>query len=439
VDAPQSPVDPALAAEASRTAQASLLVKVQALESSKRRLLAAAVLALLVHLPLTPAAPVARVLHRLSGKSEQAEKAPPPEPIEVDFRQAVNREETRKRERERPEPPSEGPAPVQATPPSSVKFAAASAEKPPDPAAEKQKEPKKEKVKAIGIEGQAAKKILGKPGVTLGLWFSGLREHELGKQLAELAACNREWRQFIDQGVDLRNDFHGVLVVGPDLYDPAQMTAAVHHGLPATRVRGVMEALVQQSGARGRWLEPNVASARVGKNQRVLLPQQEDLFFVAPSKGWQALHESKAPLRVPSADGRTASLVLVKPQRTLKRLGLSLPKPIDELRLEAFVNLDQSVDVKVELEATTKEAAALEAKRVGRDLHEFFADTWMLTATLGALTGKASDGARAEPPPALDLEVDERTLSGTVHLSPNQAKMTLSLLSSVMCKKRASK
>lgn len=420
-----------------------LLVKIQALDSSKRRLFAAAAFALLVHLPLTPVAPVARVLHRLSGKTEQAEKPPPPEPIEVDLRQAVSHEETRKRERERPEPPSENSASVQATPtptpPSTVKFAAASPEKPPDPAAEKQKDPKKEKVKAIGLEGQPAKKILGKPGVTLGLWFSSLREHALGKELTELAACNREWRQFVDQGVDLRSDFHGVLVVGPDLFDPTQMTAAVHHGLPAARVRGVMEGLVQQSGARGRWLEPDVASARVGKNQRVLLPQQDDLFFVAPNKGWQALHETKAPLRVPSADGRTASLVLVKPNRALRRLGLTLPKSIDELRLEAFVNLDQSVDVKVELEAATKEAAALEAKRVARELHDFFADTWTLTAALGAITGAKGDGARAEPPPALDLEVDERTLSGTVHLSPNQTKMTLSLLSSLMCKKRPGK
>jgi hypothetical protein len=423
-------LDPAAASTAS-TAVRSLLSAVQALESSKKRVALAVGLALLVHVPLTPVLPMARLLHRISGRAERPEPTPPPEPIEVEMRHALRDEEKRQEERERPEPAANNAAEL--APPANVKFAAAAPDKPADAAGEKPKDPKKDKVKAIGLEGKA-KKLLGKPGITLGLWFTGLREHPLGKELAELASCNREWRQFVDQGVDLLSDFDGVLVVGPDLYDPSQMTAAVRHGLPEARVHDVMDALVKQSGDRGRWLKADVASARVGKVQRVLLPQQKDLFFVAPSKGWEALHAVKEPLGVPSAQGRTASLVLVNPNRALKRIGLTLPKQIEELRVEAFVNSDQSVDVKVELEAATNEGAERDAKRVAAELHEFFADTWTLTSTLSALAGAGSD--RADAPPALDLEVDGRTLSGTVHLSPNQTKATLALLSSVMCKKR---
>lgn len=403
------------------------------LDRSKKRLAAAFVLAVLLHFPLTPAMPLLRLAHRLTNQKAEA-PPPPPQEVEVELREATRSEERRHAAQATPEP-SPKSASVQMEPPTPVKFAGAKApaqeeaekaeDKPKDP-------PQKQRVKNVGLEGLSSK-AGDRPAVTLGVWFSSLRESPLGKRLIELAACDREWKRFMDQGVDPLRDLDGVLVVGPGLFHSELLTAAVRHGLSGERVHGVMDSLV--SATKGRWLKPDVAAVRLGRSQRVLLSQQSDLFFITPSKGWQALHQVKEPLRVPSADGRAASLVFVKPNRVLERVGLRLPKRITELRLEVFANLDESADIKVELEASSAEAASAEAKSVSAQMHEFFSDIWTTASALQSLAGSKPSGAHLETAPRLDLEVDESTLSGMVHLSQGQTRATLDLLSSLLCRR----
>lgn len=403
------------------------------LDRKKGRLLIALGVAALLHFPLTPAMPILRLANRWA--KNKPEPAPPPsvELVDVELKQALKSEERRSQ----PKPaPAEKPAGVQMEPPPSVKFAAGGP-KPEEPG-DTPKEPKREKVKAVGLEGDLSKKLLGKPPVTLGLWLSSLRDNPLGARLGEVLACDREWKRFLDQGVDVMRDFDGMLVVGPTLFDSSQLTAAVHHDLPPERVHEIMQTLVESSGDRGSWLMPDVASARLGRSQRVLLPQSRDVFFVTPGKGWEALKKTKEALRVPRAEGRTASLVLVNPNRSLGRIGLTLPKRIQELRLEVFANSDESVDLKVELEASSEGAARDEETRVSAQMREFFADVWTAATALGTLTGTAS-AAHLELPPRLDLERDEATFSGMAHLSPNQARATLNLLASFSCSKKGTK
>jgi hypothetical protein len=233
-------------------------------------------------------------------------------------------------------------------------------------------------------------------------------------------------------------DFEGVLVVGPNLTDSKQMTAAVRHGLPKEKVHDVMDKIVQRSGDSGEWVTPDVARAKFGKIQRMLLPKQDDLFFIAPNKGWQALQNVKEPLRVPSAEGRTASLVLQQPNQMLERVGLTLPKRIRELRVEVFANPDQSVDIKLELEDSNADAAEQDAKSVSELMHDFFADVWVATSALKAITGTgsgSSDNPALETAPHLNLTPDEKTLAGMIHLSPSQARTTLELIASAICRK----
>lgn len=406
------------------------------LDRSKKRLGLAFVLALLLHFPLTPGMSMLRLAHRLT-QSTPAPQAAPPQEVEVELAEAVRKEEQR-REAARVEPkaaeagmqmaaePSpQGPTPLAIAPKSA-----------PDKEGEKPKDLKRERVKPIALEGGATNKPSAKPGVTLGLWLGTLRDSPLGERLLGIAGCDREWKGFLDQGVNPLRDLDGMLVVGPGLFDAAALTAAIRHSLAPERVHDVMAALVSASGERGRWLTPDVASARVGRGQRVLLPQQKDLFFVTPPKSWQTLQRVKEPLSVPSAEGRTASLSLVKPNHTLQRLGITLPKRISELRLEVYANHDQSVDIKVELEATNSAAAREEAPRVTEQLRDLFSDVWTTTSALRALAGSDSKSDR-EPPPRLDLEVDERTLSGLLHLSPAQTRATLNLLSTFVCRKKA--
>jgi len=417
---------------------------IQVLDRSRKRLAIAVGVAILLHLPLTPVMPVLRLLHRVTKSRELP--APPPPPtaprqVEVELKEAMRNEEIR-HEQAQNSPPSNGPS-LQVNPPSNVKFGKSAPEvKPEEKNDTKPKDPKKEKVKNVGLEGMESK-ITGKPGVTMGLWFSSMRDHPLGKRLTQIATCDAEWRAFVNQGVNLMQDFDGVLVVGPNLTDSSQMTAAVRHNLPSQRVHDVMDTLVQRSGKSGRWLTPEVASAKLGRVQRVLIPKQDDLFFVAPSKGWQALNNVKEPLRVPSAEGRAVSLVVVRPSQLFEHVGLVLPRRLNELRLEVFANPDQSIDIKVEIEDSSIAAARQDARSVSEQLHDFFADMWVTAAAVRVIAG-AGEGTDAPPPeenaalepaPRLDLHPDEKTLSGMVHLSPAQARTTLELISSVICRK----
>ncbi len=406
------------------------------LDRSKKRLGIAFGLALLMHFPLTPGMSMLRLAHRLA-QSEPAPRAAPAQPIEVELQEAV-REEERRREAARAEPPAKDAAVQMAVGPADAAEPTPLAVTP-KVATEKDgdqvKDLKRQKVKPLALEGGAGKPRV-KPGVTLGLWLSTLRDSPLGQRLITIAGCDREWKGFLDQGVNPLNDLEGVLVVGPSLFDAAALTAAVRHTLAPERVHAVIAALIGASGDKGRWLTPEVGMARIGRGQRVLLPQHSGLFFVTPPKSWQTLQRVEQPLNVPTAEGRTASLSLVKPNHTLRRLGLTLPQRISELRLEVYANHDQSLDIKVELEATSSAAARAEAPRVSQQLRDFFADVWTTTSALRALTGSASKSDR-EPVPRLDLELEERTLSGLLHLSPGQTAATLNLLSAFVCRKKS--
>lgn len=416
---------------------ARLEALIDVLDRSKKRIVIALGLAILLHLPATPVMVVLRLMHILKAQDTPppSSAAPPPRQIEVELQEAFHQDQQRRDQQAPPEPPPNRQTLAMPTPPAPVNFAPGAATKEDDPEnADKPKDPKKEKVKDIGLEGLVGK-IASKPGVTLGLWLSSLRENPLGKRVTEIAACDREWKVFVDQGVDLINDFEGALVVGPALFEPKAMTVAVKHALTQQRVHEVVDGLVRRSGAHGKWLESDVATARLGKVQRILLPQQSDMFFVAPSKGWETLHNVKQPLRVPAGDGRLVSIALVPPQKVLARAGLSLPTRISELRLEAFANADASLDIRVELLDASPAAADQDVKRISRLLHDFFADVWAIAATLGALTGANQGDAPRELAPRLDLTVDERTLTGMIHLSPSQTKTTLELAASILCRK----
>jgi hypothetical protein len=413
---------------------------VLALDRSRKRLAIAVGVAILLHLPLTPVMPVLRLVNRVTRHKHPPKNAQVPQPprqVEVELREAMKSEEIRQ-EQAKVQPPSHGPS-LTMDQPSSVKFNKATPAKPePEKEALKKKDPKKEKVKPIGLEGNLANKLTGKPAMTLGLWFSTMREQPLGKRIVEIASCDVEWRTFANAGVDLLKDFEGVLVVGPNLTDSKQLTAAVRHALPKEKVHDVMDKIVQKSGENGEWVSPDVARARFGKVERMMLPKQDDLFFIAPSKGWQALQNTKETLRVPSSEGRTASMVLQQPNHMLERVGLSLPKRIREMRVEVYANPDQSVDIKVELEDSSTEAAQQDAKSVSDLLHDFFADLWVATSALKAITGTgsgASDNPALETAPHLNLTPDEKTLAGMIHLSPSQARTTLELIASAICRK----
>jgi hypothetical protein len=429
---------------------------IEALDRSKKRIVLAFGLAILMHLPMTPVLPVLRIVHRLAMRDKNSAvplaRPAPPQEVEVQLESALQKEQQYQQRKVDAEAAREANVASRTSlsmaPPANVPFNASEpapsrveesveASRAEEAAKLFEAKPKpKEKLKDIGLEGKLSKKEEAKPGVTLGLWLSTLRDQALGKELARIATCDREWRVFSDQGVDLLRDFDGVLIVGPSLNQPQEMTAAVRHSLPADRVYAVIDGLVQRSGKTGRWVKPNVATARVGKLQRMLLPHQHDLFFLAPTKGWQALHDLAQPMSVPNSEGRLASLVVSKPNRVLERLGIELPARISSLRLEVFVDPDESSSLRLELEEPSEVAALADVKKVSRQLSEFFSDAWVLTSTLSKVTGASAASHGPELAPRLELSVDGTTLTGDFRLSPGQTRTTVNLVSQLLCRKK---
>ena len=149
---------------------------------------------------------------------------------------------------------------------------------------------------------------------------------------------------------------------------------------------------------------------------------------------------SRNPCGYPARKGVRRAWCSNNPMQMLERVGLALPKRIRELRVEVFANPDQLVDIKVELEDASPEAAQADAKSVSELMHDFFADVWVATSALKAITGTssgASNNPTLETAPHLNLTPDEKVLGGMIHLTPSQAKTTLELLASAICRKPA--
>lgn len=418
-------------------------LRINVSDRSKKRFIIALGIAVLMHLPVTPMLPLMRMVHRIAVRNREVTPPKPAAPleVEVELQQAAQVEERRQQkaeaaEAQRDEATSSHQAALPDKPAAPLPFAQA---KPPppaeEPAVDPAKEEKKKKLHDLGLEGAEAKKDEVRPGVTLGLWLSQLRDNPLGKEIVDIASCDRQWRTFSQQGIDLLNDFEGVLIVGPSLFEPGQMTAAVRHSLAKERVYAVVDGLVQKSGNKGRWVKPNVAQVRIGRESHVLMPQQDDLFFVAPAKGWEALHRAKQGMKVPKSEGRLASVVLTKPNQVLKRVGLSLPARIVSLRLEVFVYADQSGELKLELEDTSSTAAGEDLREVSNELSDFFADAWLLTSTLSSFTGAEQVTTGPEAAPKLELATQENNIAGSARLSVGQTRTTLNLIRSLMCRK----
>jgi len=124
------------------------------------------------------------------------------------------------------------------------------------------------------------------------------------------------------------------------------------------------------------------------------LPQQEDLFFIAPGKGWETSHGVNRPLRVPMATGAWSASRSSLHKDAGARRALAA-KRFSEMRLEAFANADGSSDIRVELVDASPEAAEKDVEPIFELLHDFFADVWAVASALGNLTGASGAGRPA--------------------------------------------
>jgi hypothetical protein len=290
--------------------------------------------------------------------------------------------------------------------------------------------------RVVGLSGKLNEKIVGKPNVTLAVWFSQLRGSPAEALVAPLFACNAEWRWFADRGVTPLRDLDGVMMTGPQLSDSSKLTVAVQHRLKSSEVQTVVASLVTASGPRGAFLEDDVARIVFQHKDRVVFPHQTQMVFVAPPVGWESIRAMKGPLSLPPADGRAFSLTLQNPSRPLKKLGLRMSDKLTEMKLDVFANPDGGADVQIDFEAATAASAAVEVKGVNEVFAQSIADIAQLAQVAkapGAL-GAQAQAALSFPTPSFDA-VDKR-ITGTMHFAPAESQGLLGLVSKLVCAKR---
>jgi hypothetical protein len=461
------------------------------LRALRRPLAVAFVLAAIVHLPVTPLFPLLRVLQRMAVVDQQKDwdyekKKTEPEPsVPIELLELPKPVETAN-----PNEPDNsvslpadpgGAAPAGGQPKPPVKDEAAAAKKE-AAAAEKAKKasvkfakgeapedeekddgdksddglPSKSKKKSkgkdkrvsrlpdekpekdapketIGLRGPLDDKLVGKPNVTLAMWFPTIREHALAGTVDKLFSCAPEWRPMIAQGVKPLTDVDGMLIVGEQLSDPSGMTVALQHSMSPERLKGVADGMVQSIGERGAWMKDGVAKVVIARKERVVFEHPRDMVFMAPPTGWEAIHDTKEPLGMPASKGRAMSLTLQKPSRPLRRLGLKLPDRLTEMHLDVFANSDGSADLQIDFEEESDAQALADAPQVSRALSQLFSDLSQVTQTVDAVIPGEGDAKLRLPD--VDFDPVGKRITGSMHFAPRQTSKMLSLLSKVVCPK----
>ena len=455
----------------------------------RRPLAVAFVLAAIVHLPITPLFPLLRVLQRLTvveqPKDWDYEKKKEPEPsvpIELlDFAKPVDPPKSNEPDNSvsLPAGPGDPAGGLPKAPPkadgkaseekkdaagdkakkANVKFA--KGESPEDeekddgdksddgvPSKSKKKSKGKDKrvsklpdekpekdapKETVGLRGALNDKVVGKPNVTLAMWFPPIREHQLAGTVEKLFGCAPEWRPMIAQGVKPLADVEGMLVVGEQLSDPSGMTVALQHSMTSERLKGVAEGMVQSSGERGAWVKEGVAKVVIARKERIVFEHPRDMVFMAPPTGWEAIHDTTEPLGLPPSKGRAMSLTLQKPSRPLRRLGLKLPDRLTEMRLDVFANSDGSADLQIDFDEESDAQALADAPQVSRALSQLFSDLSQVTQTVDAVIPGEGDAKLRLPD--VDFDPVGKRIAGSIHFAPRQTSKMLSLLSKVVCPK----
>jgi hypothetical protein len=295
----------------------------------------------------------------------------------------------------------------------------------------------KEEKPDIGLAGTKDERVIGKPNFTMAMWFHPMRGHALSTTIDGMFACAPEWRPFVAQGIKPLTELEGVMVSGPQLSDSSKSMAAVQHKMNGERLRELFSGIVGGGPKPGQWLvAEQAAKVQIHRKERVLFQHARDMVFVAPPDSWESVYGLKEPLSLPAANGRALALTLQSPSRPLKKLGLDLPARLSEMRLEVFANADGSADMRIDFEEPSAEAAQVDAPKVTRILSQFFGDLSQIGQTVDSLSSSGGEAKLKLPEP--DFSPVDKRITAVIRFAEPQSARMLSLLGRVVCPKKKS-
>jgi len=293
--------------------------------------------------------------------------------------------------------------------------------------------------KVVGLEGDLHDGVVGKPNVTIAMWFPTMKSHALGEAVSKIMGCQSDWRVFMRAGVDPMQDLDGVMIVGPQMQDTSKMTAAVQHHISPDRVHSVMESLVQRSQAPGRWVKPQVAQVTIQRKQRMLFPHPKDVIFVAPSEGWEKLDELKAEVSLPLPRGRAFALTLQKPSIPLHRLGLEIPERITKMTLDIYPRIDGSVEFLISFEDVNDRASLSDSRRVQEQFQRLSDQIEQLSHSISSLSaivpGLPDRKNVSVKLPPIGFVAESKRFSAEITFTPEQAASLLGIIGSGFCQR----
>lgn len=271
----------------------------------------------------------------------------------------------------------------------------------------------------------------GEANVTLDLWFSTMREHELAPLLRGLLRCGKLGATLRRAELDALNDLDAAVFAGPRLDDPAAYTAALSHRLSPSRVK---RSLSKLTWPRGKWLDESAVRIQAAGATRVVFERSASLVLAAPEPLWQKLRTTSRTMAMPSSNGRAFSLMLRDPAMPLGRIGLDVPKTIARMRLDAYAQTNGNVELRLRFDDQDEAAARENAPRLAAEIESALGQlrqVGSLSKVLAPLLGARSDLDFALP--RMRFVARGKSIEAMATMPPADVEKILAKLTPFLC------
>jgi hypothetical protein len=252
--------------------------------------------------------------------------------------------------------------------------------------------------------------------VRLSLFMDRVRQHPLGNQFGQLLKSVYQWRDFFTPAsLDPVKDFDRIFLFGPQLRDSSQVAAFLQHNMRPTRIRKAIDGLVKRSGTGSAWLKGSkipAARAVADRSQRLFVLYPNHVVAVVPP-GAEKDALSLTELKLPAAKGEELARAFVKtPSRALLGTRYQLAPSIRTAEVRVYADDEGGARIEADLEDESSESAAHNSKQIKREVDTMtLANSWLLS------------GSRVAEP--LQIRTEENHIHATLRVTRLQAERIL--------------
>lgn len=229
----------------------------------------------------------------------------------------------------------------------------------------------------LALAGRAATVADPNANVRLLLFNDRVRTLSIAPRLGRLISRLPQWRSFFGAtSLDPIRDVDRMYVAGPQFRTSAEVVAVVKYSVPQTAMRRAIDGIVLRE-PRGEWLTTPipVARARADRAERLFVLAKPGLLMMVPPHLQDDAIKKAPGLDLPAPSGAAALIAFIaNPWRAIQGLGapVEIPRSITRVTLTASPTEDGGATLHIDATDGSPEAA--------RD------DATLLTAAINALT-----------------------------------------------------